>query len=250
MARPKSGKPEPALGRYLRTTQGPWASLLIVLPLMATYELASRGYLGVTPAGPADQLVAFSLIRQGFDALGATGALLPSLTLITCLIGWHLARQDGWGVRPGYFIGMIAEGALLSLPLVGAAALMTHWVPCATLPEGTVARLAVLALGAAVYEELLFRLIVFVLLHIVLVDVLGTGRRIGDILTIIVSSALFAAYHYLGSEAFGWPSFVFRTGAGMFLGVIFLTRGFGVTAVCHAAYDMIWLAVFCHDADV
>lgn len=250
MARSNRSKPEPAFGRYLRTTQGPWASLLVVLPLAIIYESASRGWLGVEPAGPAEQLVAFSLLRRGFDVLGATGALLPSLTLVTCLLGWHLARNDHWAVRPGYFVGMVSEGLLLSLPIVGAAALMSRWVPCAAIPDGVVPRLAVLAIGAAIYEELLFRLIVFVLLHIALVDVAGIGRRIGDALTIILSAGLFAAYHYLGSEGFEWPSFVFRTAAGTFLGIIFLNRGFGVTSITHAAYDILWLVIFCRSAYV
>jgi membrane protease YdiL (CAAX protease family) len=54
-----------------------------------------------------------------------------------------------------------------------------------------------------------------------------------------ISSILFAAYHYLGQEAFHWRTFAFRTAAGAYFGAIFVLRGFGVTAGAHAAYDVI-----------
>jgi hypothetical protein len=42
----------------------------------------------------------------------------------------------------------------------------------------------------------------------------------------------------LGSEVFSWRSFVFRTVAGTYFAVLFLTRGFGITAFSHACYDI------------
>jgi hypothetical protein len=42
----------------------------------------------------------------------------------------------------------------------------------------------------------------------------------------------------LGTESFQLQSFVFRTGAGLYFAVLFLTRGFGITAGCHIAYDI------------
>jgi hypothetical protein len=54
-----------------------------------------------------------------------------------------------------------------------------------------------------------------------------------------ISSLLFAGYHYLGSEPFIWQTFAFRTAAGLYFGVIFVFRGFGITAGSHAAYDVL-----------
>lgn len=227
---------------YLRETERPWPSLLVLLPLIAVYELAARGWLGASHAGPADQLVAFALLRRGFDLLGASGAMLPSLTLVSCLLGWHIAKRDGWRVRIAYLPAMIIEGMLLALPIVAVAVLTSRWVPCIALSEFVPERLAVLAVGAAIYEELLFRLIGFVALHLVLVDLAGLKGKAGDVGTVVGCAGLFAAYHYLGSESFTWPSVAFRTGAGCFLGALMLLRGFGVTAVCHAAYDLFCVA--------
>jgi membrane protease YdiL (CAAX protease family) len=70
-------------------------------------------------------------------------------------------------------------------------------------------------------------------------DLLGIRRAWSYLLMVAISSLLFAAYHYLGNEAFQWRTFAFRTVAGAYFGAIFVWRGFGITAGCHTAYDMI-----------
>jgi hypothetical protein len=60
---------------------------------------------------------------------------------------------------------------------------------------------------------------------------------------VTVAAALFAAYHYLGNETFLWSTCLFRFAAGLFLGALFCLRGFGVTAFCHAAYDIYSVAI-------
>jgi hypothetical protein len=238
---PRAAKPG-RFDRYLEETQGPWLSLVFVLPLAVLYETANRGLLGPVQAGPGEQLVAFSLLRRAFDAANATGAMLPALTLVACLLGWHIAQRRTWAIRPHYLAAMTVEATLLALPALAAAVLLARGLPwsAATL-EIPVTRLATLAIGAAVYEELIFRLLGFTLIHGLCVDVLGLNRRAGAITTVFTTAALFAAYHYLGCESFQWPSFVFRTAAGVFLGALFALRGFGITVGCHAAYDLLWV---------
>jgi hypothetical protein len=63
------------------------------------------------------------------------------------------------------------------------------------------------------------------------------------LLMVFVSAGLFALYHYWDtSEPFVGRIFAFRTAAGVYFGVIFLLRGFGVTAASHAVYDIIFTA--------
>jgi membrane protease YdiL (CAAX protease family) len=108
----------------------------------------------------------------------------------------------------------------------------------------------VTGIGAGIYEELVFRLILIIALMVLFQDILQLGHKISIILSVFISAALFGAYHhivYLGgqfiqSSPFSWAEFGFRTIAGIYFAVLFAIRGFGITAGAHAFYDII--AVF------
>ncbi len=109
----------------------------------------------------------------------------------------------------------------------------------------------VTGIGAGIYEELVFRLILICVLMIVFQDVLRLNRRSSIILSVLVSAALFSAHHnivYLNgqfgqSAPFNWMEFSFRTIAGVYFAVLFAIRGFGITAGTHAFYDIIAVLV-------
>ncbi|MFA5252067.1 MAG: CPBP family intramembrane glutamic endopeptidase [Phycisphaerae bacterium] len=108
----------------------------------------------------------------------------------------------------------------------------------------------VTGIGAGIYEELVFRLILIIALMVLFQDAFQLGHKVSIILSIFISAALFGAYHhivYLGgqfiqSSPFNWAEFSFRTIAGIYFAVLFAIRGFGITAGAHAFYDII--AVF------
>ena len=57
---------------------------------------------------------------------------------------------------------------------------------------------------------------------------------------VIVSAILFALYHDLpNAGSLSALSLFFFTVAGMYLGIIYVTRGFGIVAATHAAYDVV-----------
>jgi membrane protease YdiL (CAAX protease family) len=108
------------------------------------------------------------------------------------------------------------------------------------------AALVVLGVGAGVYEELIFRLIGFALLHALLVDLLALRPAAALVITIAVTSVAFALYHHAGGgEPFTWVAMLFRTAAGVWLGLIFAARGFGLAAGAHAAYDVLLVTLLC-----
>ena len=116
---------------------------------------------------------------------------------------------------------------------------VSHYLPLSGRAAGGDWRtLFVLSLGAGIYEEMVFRLVALTLLHLLLRDVLKLPRFWSYLCMVVVSSVAFAAYHYLGSEAFSWRSLAFRTIAGVYFALLFLRRGFGVSAFSHSAYDM------------
>ena len=105
----------------------------------------------------------------------------------------------------------------------------------------------VTGIGAGIYEELIFRLILICVLMVLFQDVLRLGHKKSIILSVLISATLFSAHHHIiyldgqlnQSAAFSWMEFSFRTIAGVYFAVLFAIRGFGITAGTHAFYDII-----------
>jgi membrane protease YdiL (CAAX protease family) len=96
-----------------------------------------------------------------------------------------------------------------------------------------------ISLGAGLYEELLFR--------VVLVGALaGLGRRLlgspaaAGSIAVILGALIFSAFHYVGphGDRLELGSFAFRAVAGLLFSTLYLLRGFGITAWTHALYDL------------
>lgn len=230
---------------YLQRSELPLASLILLLPLIIIYEL---GTFSFTPDGVhqvEQRIIAFTLMQRFFEFFGATGKYLPALAIVGILLTWHIARNDPWRVSPTTLLGMFAEGVAWGLPLLALGTLCAryfahHHFPLAgSVSASPSTSLFVLSIGAGIYEELVFRLIAMTCLHLLLVDLLKVQRLWAYLAMVVASSVAFAFYHYLGYEQFTWRSFAFRSVAGIYFGLLFLTRGFGVTSVSHASYDII-----------
>ena len=235
-----SHAPRPLPGEtYFRQSRRPLASLAFVLPLVLIYEVGTWQFHVDARGHTETRIVAFTWIREGFASLGATGPLLAPAAVVILLLGWHVFARHPWRVRGTVPLAMAAESLLLAVPLMLLVGVVTgtHLLQS---PGGTDWRgLAVLGVGAGVYEELLFRLIGFMLLHALLVDVMGVKAGPALWATLLLTSTAFAAYHHLGGEPFTPVAFAFRTAAGVYLGLVFAARGFGLAAGAHAAYDVL-----------
>lgn len=96
----------------------------------------------------------------------------------------------------------------------------------------------VTGIGAGIYEELVFRLILISVLMILFQNTLGFERKSSIVISVLLSAGLFSVHHHI-SIPFNWLEFSFRTVAGVYFAVLFVIRGFGVTAGTHAFYDII-----------
>ncbi len=105
----------------------------------------------------------------------------------------------------------------------------------------------VIGIGAGIYEELVFRLILICVLMLLFQDVLRLSRKSSIILSVLISALLFSAHHHVdflsgqanAADPFTLGRFAFRTIAGIYFAVLFAIRGFGITAGTHAFYDII-----------
>lgn len=219
--------PHPATGRLAR----PLEALVFLLPLLAFYE-----YVSLTRH---ERVIAFDLLRRFFELFGQAGYWLPGLLVVVVLLATHVASGQPWTVRIGRVGWMYVESIALAAPL-----LVLNWVipslVAAAPAAGPVDRLA-MGIGAGIYEELVFRLILISLIMMVGVDLLGLRRSGVAIIAVIVSSVAFAAHHHrpIGEEAFDLTRLVFRSVAGVYLAGVFWFRGYGPAAGAHAAYNTV-----------
>jgi membrane protease YdiL (CAAX protease family) len=235
-------------GDYWRQSRGPLASLAFVAPLLALYEA------GVLWLGPqAMRNGADVWLRQLLEQLGfAQYFLLPLLT-IAVLAGWHYVTRQPWHVSAGVLYAKLAECILLSLGLVVVARVQGTLLSLFTQPTSNWALHASIGaalegmfrrfvgfLGAGIYEELLFRLMLLPAVAYLL-RWFGCSAPWSLAGAALLTSITFAAAHHLGAlgEPFAWYAFVFRINAGLFFAALFVYRGFGIAAGTHAAYDIL-----------
>ncbi len=235
-------------GGYWQQSRRPLTSLAFVTPLLIIYEV------GVIWLGPrAMRNGADVWLRQLLDWLGFSQYfLLPILTL-SLLAGWHYVTREPWRISPSVLYTKLTECVLLAVALVVVAriqanlqALVTREPPPAVLHAALGASLPsifrrwVSFLGAGIYEELLFRLMMVPVLA-QLLRWCGCRTNWSWAGAAVLSSLIFAGAHHIGAlgEPFQWYAFLFRATAGLFFAALFLYRGFGIAAGTHAAYDML-----------
>jgi hypothetical protein len=222
---------------YLARSARPLTSLVFLLPFIVIYELGTR--LLSDPVKGTQHIVAFTMMQQFFALFGAYGRHLPAMAVVAILLAWHIARRDAWSVSLPTLLTMIIESVALAWPLILFGVLLTRFLPLAATTAPGPGQAVVLSLGAGVYEELVFRLILCTTLAMVLKNALKMDPRLSMLLLVFLSATLFSAYHYLGNEAFHWRIFVFRMAAGVYFAGLFVSRGFGITAGSHMAYDIL-----------
>jgi hypothetical protein len=243
-----------AANGYLERSKRPLAGLMLLLPLILAYEVGTQFFTTAALHGREQQIIAFSKMRLFFQFFGATGPHLPALAVVATLLAWHMARRDSWNVDVGTLLGMGIESLALSLPLFLFGVVLARYFPLMgmavahplhAVSRGPTRDMLIMSLGAGVYEEFVFRLACFALLSFILKDMLAVDQRRAAPLIVLVSAVLFSAYHYWDtSEPFAIRIFAFRALAGVYFGVVFLLRGFGITAFTHATYDIIFTGVF------
>lgn len=208
----------------------PLDALVFLLPLIVFYEVASR-------ARP-DRVIAFDLLRRFLELFGPVGVWAPALGVVVILLATHAASGERWTIRWSNVFLMYPESALWAVPL-----LSMNWVVGLTAANGanrTLVDQFALGVGAGVYEELVFRLILISLIMMIGVDVLKLGRATVAVVAVLLSALAFAAHHHppIGIEPFQINRFLFRAGAGVYLAIVFWFRGYGLAAGCHAAYNV------------
>ena len=243
----------PAVSSYFHASRAPRHSLLFALPLLVLYELLafglSRAELGQVRNGADVLLKSVFLALGGRYGLSAFAALLLGGGLV---LVWRDRRAHG-PIRPRLFGGMLLESILYASLLGGVASALTSLLlhgrlALAAQPAGGGGGFAelglptqlMISLGAGLYEELLFRVVLVSGLAWLARAVLGLRTVPAGVFAAVLGALLFSLFHYVGplGDEFTLGSFTFRAVAGLLFSALYLLRGFGITAWSHALYDV------------
>jgi membrane protease YdiL (CAAX protease family) len=243
---------------YWDRSKQPLEILALVAPLVVIYEI------GLVWALRAERGTITNRAHEGllrlFDAVGIDIMVmaLPAAAVVVVLVTWQFLSRMPWSLHLPTIGLMAIESAAAALPLAVFALVIARsgsaWASMAAVvsvaepagagagPEtlGLLGKIS-LAIGAGIYEELIFRMALISLLHTLFVDAMRIGERWGTGIAIAISAVLFAIYHPLGAVGGGidWSRATFFVGAGAYFGVLYVMRGFGIAVGAHAAYDLL-----------
>ncbi|HTS88363.1 MAG TPA: CPBP family glutamic-type intramembrane protease [Gemmatimonadales bacterium] len=230
---------------YWSATRAPRYSLLFAFPLLLAYEWLARvlsGDEGVRNG--ADVLLkSLFLVLGGRAGLTMFAVILLGSGLVLVVRDW---RRSG-PPRLAYFMGMLAEAILYALvfgTVTGAlTGLLLHGPRGLYIVQGQALPFAtriMVSLGAGVYEELLFRVVIVSALQRLASRGFKWRPWAAGSFATFGGALIFSAFHYVGplGDTLTLTSFVFRMVAGVLLSGLFLLRGYGITAWTHALYDV------------
>jgi len=233
---------------YWADTRAPRYSVVFAVPLLLLYEgLAwAMGRTGVSQVRNGADV----LLKNLFVGLGGRYGLTVFAGVLL-LVGLYLVgrdvRKNGSPVARTY-VGMAGESILYALLLGVVASALTSILLTGRLailqggPAGSfpLPVQLMVSLGAGLYEELVFRVLLVSGLAAIGAKVFGWKPVPAGIVAAVLGALIFSAFHYIGpyGDPFQLGSFTFRTIAGLLFSTLYLTRGFGITAWSHALYDV------------
>ncbi|MSR19038.1 MAG: CPBP family intramembrane metalloprotease [Phycisphaerales bacterium] len=259
-----------SIGYWDRSRQ-PLEILALVTPLVAAYE-AGLVWILSTDRGTLTNRAHEGLLRlfEAFDidarAFSMPALAMPALALLAVLTVQQLLTRKSWSIHLPTVGFMALESVLAALPLLVLGGVLARAMPLmaeswavafASLPSMAqqaaeqvhglplLGKISV-AIGAGLYEELVFRMVLILFLHMVLVDVCKAPQLLGTAIAILVSAALFALYHPLDGTngAISPRRAIFYLVAGIYFGILYVVRGFGIAVGAHAAYDIVVVGWF------
>ena len=230
---------------YFHQSKSAFYSLLFTIPLIFGYEammfsLNHSDIMGMRNGADV-------LFRQFFSVFNIYGFYLVGFIVLLALIiafYFHSRSKPSGKFDKRFFLLMLLESCLYAMLLF----IIVDKVGNFTLQAGPKAagkHLIALALGAGVYDEFIFRVVLISGSVFFLKNILSLPAGLAVVIAVIFSSFIFSWFHYLGpfGDTFDPRSFIIRFLAGIFLAVIYALRGFGIAAYSHTLYDLIVIAI-------
>lgn len=225
---------------YIRSTRSSPVAIAVTLPLLVLYNIGLM-------MPEAEVMNGADLLTRAVVALtGPKGFLilngllvLTSIVMIAVLIKKGMFRWGQWvalcveGMAYGLLFGFLITRVLKEAHLLGAT------------QKYSLLQAISISAGAGYWEEAVFRLLM-------VGGAISLGRRIlkgrdgkgkfkvalVGFVAVLISSFAFSLLHFVGQEAFSAYAFWYRFLFGLAFALIFLVRGFAVSAYTHFIYDV------------
>ena len=230
---------------YLSATRHPWPCLLFLLPLLTAYEAGVFWLGGAHPEALRNG--ADTWLHWGLEAFGLADLYWAPVLVTLVFLAWSWLR---WDDRPGDCLGvgagMTAESMLYAAGLLGVSRALGPLVDFFGVrlhypsPAPSLAAQVVAFVGAGIYEEVVFRLLLFAG-GVWLLRSAEVPTPAALVIAGLGSALLFAAAHHAGAggDRFDGYVFLFRTLAGLYFTALYQLRGFGIAVGAHAGYDVL-----------
>lgn len=227
---------------YFLQTRSSFYSFLFTIPLFFIYEVGivflSKDDILVVRNG-ADFLMRSILESFGIFGLYGLGAIFLIGFIITYI--YFFNDKSNKSIRADYLFIMIFESVCWALILYF---LLSKFMLVLMNPIGkTITQQVTLAVGAGIYEEFLFRVMLISGLTGIIGFVFLWSEKVRKAAALIIAAGIFSAFHFMGDygDYFSMELFLLRFFAGIVLGILYIARGFGITAYAHSIYDLIVL---------
>lgn len=235
---------------YWHAARAPRYSLTFAFPLLLLYEVLAFTLSGSEFSGVRNG--ADVMLKTVFVTLGGRAGLVAFGALLVGGGAWIVVRdrRRAGKLDPRIFASMAAESIAYALVFGMVTSTLTGLlvpvvagrlaVPTYGLAEPSLATQLMISLGAGIYEELLFRVILVSGLAWMARRVFGWSFTASGLFAVGLGALIFSAFHYIGpyGDRFSLASFTFRAVAGLLFSGLYLLRGFGITAWTHALYDI------------
>jgi predicted Abi (CAAX) family protease len=220
---------------YFRKSSSPLYSFIITLPIFLIYELGIFWMRNIEfnyIQNGADVLIEQIILKLGFDVIYVSSIIFLFILLI--IIYYQKRHFNSLSISRSYLGVMFLESivyASILFFLMGNLYLMdvsTNDIYCNM----------ILSLGAGIYEELIFRVLLIYISYQSIKFLFRLGKFSANFYAVILSAILFSLFHLIGAESFNQEAFAVRFIAGIFLASLYVQRGFGITAITHSFYDI------------
>ena len=230
--------------KYTSLSKDPLNSLILVLPLFLFYQfglLLNSNNPAFTTALGADFLTPLLFRWLGNSLWSYVAFHFALMGLIALFV------QLKKGYTPNFLLlfGVILEGGIYAGIMGGV--IVQILLQMGLQPVGlslTPLETIILSAGAGIYEEAVFRVLILGGALWCFLK-MGCHLTVSVIISLLLSSLVFSAFHYMpfGGDSWMLYSFSYRALAGGIFAVLYITRGFAVAVYTHALYDVFVLLI-------